>query len=254
MWFHKAPKPLSRYGWKRDIPDHRDCLYSVGMPEAIVLPTKIDLRSDCSSVENQGELGACTAHAIAGHLEFLETNWGTKGYLTVSRLFIYYNERLLEHTVNYDSGASLRDGIKTLVKTGYCWEAMWPYIINKFTTKPSRQCYENALQHKIVSYRSLRARRELMTCLAEGYPFVFGISVYESFESNVVAKTGVVPMPKSDEKLLGGHAVLCVGYDQLNQTFLVRNSWGANWGMKGYFTLPFEYVDALADDFWTIRK
>jgi C1A family cysteine protease len=94
----------------------------------------------------------------------------------------------------------------------------------------------------------------MLTCLTEGYPFVFGFAVYESFESPQVKRTGVVNMPKKGEVMLGGHAVMAVGFDQAKKRFLVRNSWGRNWGMSGYFTMPFEYLETLSADFWTIRR
>ena len=101
----------------------------------------------------------------------------------------------------------------------------------------------------------IRTLTEMKTCLAEGFPFVFGFAVYESFEAPEVAKTGVVVMPGKNEDLLGGHAVLAVGYDDTTQRILVKNSWGTKWGMRGYFTMPYAYVSnrELADDFWVIR-
>jgi C1A family cysteine protease len=95
----------------------------------------------------------------------------------------------------------------------------------------------------------------MRSCLAEGFPFVFGFTVYASFESAKVANTGVVPMPVLAEKVLGGHAVLAVGYNDKQKRFLVRNSWGTGWGMSGYFTIPYAYLtdSNLADDMWTIR-
>jgi C1A family cysteine protease len=108
----------------------------------------------------------------------------------------------------------------------------------------------------ILYQRLLPNLNQLKGCLALGYPFVFGFSVYESFESATVARTGKVPMPKPREALLGGHAVLTVGYDDVEERFLMRNSWGASWGMAGYFTMPFDYlVDPnLCDDFWTVKS
>lgn len=240
------------YGWQPDIPDSRDYLYRAIRP-VIRFPRAVDLRQQCSAIESQGSLGSCTAQALAGNLEFLD-NMLDKTYIDVSRLFIYYNERLLIDTVDYDSGASLRDGIKTLRSEGSCPEKMWPYDIKKFDIKPKAVCYTEAKGHTISSYHRITTLNEMLICLADGYPFVFGFTVYESFESAKVTKTGVVDMPKEGESALGGHAVMAVGYDQKTKCFLVRNSWGEDWGKKGYFTIPFKYLETLADDFWTIRK
>ncbi|MCX5715331.1 MAG: C1 family peptidase [Candidatus Omnitrophica bacterium] len=240
------------YGWVPDVPDQRDYLYRAIRP-VVRLPKEVDLCKLCSDVENQGALGSCTANALAGNLEFLD-NMNDAAYKDVSRLFIYYNERLLEGTVSSDSGASLRDGIKTLRKYGSCWEDRWPYIIKYFDRRPPQTCYAQARQHRIESYHRISTLSEMLACLCEGYPFVFGFSVYESFESKRVAATGVVNMPKKSEIVLGGHAVMAVGFNRKNKRFLVRNSWGTDWGMAGYFTMPYEYLETLAADFWTIRR
>ena len=240
-------------GWLPDIPDGRDFLYQGIKPKRLRLPAKVDLRGYCSAVENQGRLGSCTANALAGNIEFLD-NKTDLAYTNVSRLFIYYNERVLEKTVAADSGAMLRDGIKTLHKQGVCSESAWPYQIKNFAKKPSFNLYEEAQGHCIESYHRLTTHSDRLTCLGEGFPFVFGFAVYESFESAETARTGMASMPKKSERMLGGHAVLAVGFDQQDKRFIVRNSWGTSWGMNGYFTMPFEYLDQLADDFWTIRK
>lgn len=241
-----------RYGWIPDRPDQRDYFYRAIRP-VVRLPKETDLRGFCSEVENQGTLGSCTANALAGNLEYLDRKIDDE-YKDVSRLFIYYNERALEGTVDYDSGASLRDGIKTLRKLGACWETTWPYIIKRFTRKPSKESYKEAKKHRIESYYRINDLAEMLTCIAEGYPFVFGFAVYESFQSQKVANTGVVNMPAKKEKMLGGHAVMAVGYNQKQKRFLVRNSWGTEWGRYGYFTMPYEYLEKLAADFWTIRR
>lgn len=250
------PRKIARYGWIPDLPDHRDHFYAA-LPEVMAaLPTSVDLRPQCPPVYDQGQLGSCTANAIAGAMEFDEKKQNFQTIFTPSRLFIYYNERAIEGTVNQDSGAMIRDGVKSISKLGDCPESMWPYDITKFTQKPPSTCYTQAKKYKAVSYQKLiQDLNQFKGCLAGGYPFVFGFSVYESFESPEVAKTGHAPMPAPNEKALGGHAVLAVGYDDANQWFLVRNSWGGNWGMNGYFTLPYTYLinNGLASDFWTVR-
>ena len=245
----------SGYGWVPDIPDHRDFLYGAVVKVPAALPSSVDLRPQCPPIEDQGNLGSCTGNALAGALEFLEMKNGVK-FQDMSRLFIYYNERVIEHSVRSDSGAMIRDGIKTLAKQGVCGEKKWPYFISKFTKKPSAACYKEGMKHRISSYRRIITLDEMRACLAEGFPFVFGFTVYEDFESQKVAKTGIANMPKKSERLIGGHAVLAVGYNDTAKRFIVRNSWGTDWGMKGYFTLPYQYVSTrdLSDDFWTIRK
>jgi C1A family cysteine protease len=157
--------------------------------------------------------------------------------------------------VTSDSGASLRVGIKTLAKKGACAETLWPYKISRFADKPPAACYTEGKRHLITAYRRLSSLGDLRACLAQGFPFVFGFTVFESFEGKTVAETGVAPMPKKGERPLGGHAVLGVGYDDRLKRLICRNSWGAAWGQKGYFTLPYGFVDqGLADDFWTIEK
>jgi len=107
-----------------------------------------------------------------------------------------------------------------------------------------------------VGYQRVdRMLSQMKGCLADGFPFVFGFTDYESFESAEVARTGMLQMPKPREGVVGGHAVLAVGYDDKTERFMVRNSWGTSWGKRGYFTMPYSYMltDNLSDDFWTIR-
>jgi C1A family cysteine protease len=255
MKFERATTSKHLRGWIPDLPDHRDFLYAALRPAGVRLPKSVDLRPNMSPVENQGQIGSCTANALAGALEFLEVKSG-QPLVDLSRLFIYYNERAVEHTISSDSGAMIRDGIKTLASLGVCPEKEWPYVITTFTKKPSAVCYKDAKKHTISSYHRIASLSEMRACLAEGYPFVFGFSVYESFESPTVARTGVVALPKPRERQLGGHAVCAVGYDDKASRLLVRNSWGPDWGMKGYFTMPYDYVanNNLSDDFWTVRS
>lgn len=243
------------YGWLPDLPDHRDLLYSAVKPKAVRLPASVDLRAGCSPVENQKTLGSCTANALVGALEFLEKKTGTP-FVDLSRLFVYYNERVIEGSVNSDNGAFLRDGIKSLAKQGVCSEKSWPYKLTAYKKKPSATCYTAAKKHTITSYHRLNAVDEMRACLADGYPFVFGFTVYESFESQAVTKSGILDMPKPNEKNVGGHAVMAAGYDDAAKRFLIRNSWDTDWGQAGYFTMPYDYLADrnLSDDFWTIRS
>ena len=249
-------RQLARYGWVPDIPDFRDKMYGAVRAIPATLPKHVDLRPNCSPVEDQGQLGSCTANALVGALEFLEVKDKVARFINLSRLFVYYNERVIEGSVNSDAGAMLRDGIKTLAKQGVCSETNWPYNIANFTKKPPQGCYQEALKFQILTYARIVTVDEMRATLADGFPFVFGFSVYESFESSQVAKTGVVNLPEAGERQLGGHAVLGVGYDDANKRFTVRNSWGTGWGMKGYFTIPYAYLAnrSLADDFWTVRR
>jgi C1A family cysteine protease len=207
-------------------------------------------------VLDQGQLGSCTANAIASAHRFDQIKQGAVQVFAPSRLFIYYNERVMEHTTSEDSGAMIRDGIKSIASDGVCAESMWPYAIPKFATRPTQPCYEAATDHQAVSYqRILQTPMQMRGCLASGYPFVFGFAVYESFESPAVTTTGVVPLPSPGESMLGGHAVLAVGYDDESQRFLAMNSWGSAWGDRGYFTIPYAYLTdgGLSADFWTVR-
>jgi C1A family cysteine protease len=250
------PLKIKHYGWIPDLPDQRDFMYAAPMEMLRALPPKQDLSGKCPLVYDQGQLGSCTANAIGAAHQFEQMRQAQKKAFMPSRLFIYYNERAIEGTVGQDAGGMIRDGIKSVVKLGVCPETDWPYVVTQFTKKPSQPCYAEALDHQVVSYqRVTQSLNQMKGCLAAGFPFVFGFSVYESFESPAVAKSGKVPMPGAGEKMLGGHAVLAVGYNDKNQCFIVRNSWSSKWGKKGYCFMPYAYLtDAhLASDFWTIR-
>ncbi len=244
-----------RYGWLPDLPDQRDTLFGAVRAVPATLPPAADLRDLCSAVEDQGPLNSCTGNALAGALEVLERKDKVR-VVNLSRLFIYYNERVIEHATASDNGAMLRDGIKTLAHQGVCSEQKWRYVPLKVSTPPTPACYEEATRHQITSYQRLLTLDQMRTCLADGFPFVFGFTVYESFESQRVAETGVVHMPQPGERGVGGHAVVAVGYDDKERRFLVRNSWGKDWGMNGYFTMPYNYLAnrSLSDDLWTIRR
>jgi hypothetical protein len=200
--------------------------------------------------------GNCTANAIGAALQFDELKQKEANPFQPSRLFIYYNERVMENTVNSDSGARIRDGIKSVAKTGYCPETEWLYDITKFAVRPPAICYQDAKKYKALSYqRVMQSLSQMKGCLAAGTPFVAGFSVYESIRNAEVEKTGNIPLPQQKEALLGGHAILIVGYDDTKQVFNLRNSWGDGWGDGGYGTLPYAYLSSprLASDFWVIN-
>ena len=242
------------YGWVRDFPDARDYLYAG--TRVSDLPPSCDLRPQCPPIYDQGTLGSCTANALAAAIEF-DLLKDRKRAFTPSRLFIYFLERAIADTVAQDAGAQLRDGIKAVTKIGAPPESDWPYEIAKFAETPPEPAFFAAAQGLVKSYfRVPQDIWQMRSCLADGYPFAFGFTAYKSFESPAVARTGKVPMPKSDERLLGGHAVVAVGYRDDDRTFIVRNSWGPLWGREGYFLMPYEYLITphLAGDCWTVRS
>lgn len=246
-----------RYGWRRDLPDHRDHYYTAPFNLLEALPSSVDLRPSCPPVYDQGNLGACTANALAGLMEYAELRAAAPSPWTPSRLFLYYNERALEGTTATDGGATLRDGIKVAARLGVCPEAMWPYDVAKFATQPPKRCYAEAQRDRISAYlRIPQTLLQLKTRLAEGFPFAFGFTVYSSMETRQVARTGHVPLPSPGDSTMGGHAVCAVGFSDADQVLILRNSWGEGWGDHGYGYMPYAYaVDAgLAADFWTIRS
>lgn len=252
------------YGWKKDRPDERDQFHDFSSNKMLRLNLidKIDLRSKCPPIYDQGNLGSCTANAIAAAYEFdmmHEFRGNDQAIIpfTPSRLFIYYNERAMEGSISEDAGAEIRDGIKSLNAIGICSEELYPYDISKFTEKPADKCYELAKGHKAVAYKKVNQNlNDMKQTLVLGYPIVFGFSVYESFETLEMATTGKMTIPKADETLLGGHAVMAVGYDDEKQVFIVRNSWSEKWGDKGYFYMPYSFITNpdYASDFWTVFR
>ncbi|GGC79699.1 C1 family peptidase [Undibacterium terreum] len=249
------PSKIAGYGWMPDLPDHRDhgFVLPAGAP---LLPPKVDLRPYCPPVLSQGQkIGSCTSNAICNAYRFNQMKQSGKNFMP-SRLFIHYNARAMIGTQRMNHGAPIREAIKSIAKQGVCHERDWPYIAKKYATKPPKSAYTEALLHQAVSYQRLKQDLEhLKACLAGGHPFVFGLTVYDSFESDAVAASGTLKMPGKKESMAGGHAVLAVGYDDKTERFTVMNSWGDQWGKKGYFTVPYAYLleSNLAADFWTIR-
>lgn len=265
-----------KYTLKWDKPDERDLLFEdhhiykslkveAGTQEEFAkkLPAKVDLRPEMPPVFDQGHLGSCTANSLCGLREYYDLKHGDATEL--SRLFLYWHEREMEGHVDEDSGASLRDGMKVLHKIGVCPERYFPYQIEHFADKPSEEAEQAAAKYRIKGYHRVRDLHGLKVALAHGMPVAFGMLVFESFESPEVAETGMAPLPQDGEQFLGGHAVLAVGYDDEMGCVIVRNSWGEQWGDKGYFYLPYEFfmpldepmvvgdqlIDRLVIDMWT---
>lgn len=248
----------NKFRWLPDPPDSRDHIYQLAR---VALAPSVDLRQYCSSIEDQGQLGSCTGNAIAGMIELIDKK--NNKNLDVSRLFIYYQERVIEGTVRYDAGAYIRDGLKAVNQYGAPLESLWPYTISKFATKPTTQAYTDALNRKVTGYARCANLAAIKDALAAGTPVTIGFNVYSSFESgwgdipHGQPGSGIMPMPdKRTETLLGGHAVCVVGYnDNLNGGRLIcRNSWGTSWGDNGYFYMPYGVINdtSMSSDFWTI--
>jgi C1A family cysteine protease len=244
--------PIHTYGLIPDRQDPRDCAAPMRITGA--LPPIVDLRDKCPPVYNQGQLGSCTANAIVGLREYWEVAHG-KPLTTLSRLMLYYQERAMEGTIQEDAGAQIRDGMKALVKVGVCPETDWPYDISTFADKPDdySQCLSDAAPWRINAYHRVSDLDGLRQQLAGGFPLVMGIQVYAGMESPATARTGIVKVPKKGERLLGGHAILAVGYNDHIRHVTIRNSWGAAWGAAGYGFLPYTYFSkaGLVNDLWT---
>jgi len=242
-----------RLGIHPDIHDHRDFMFDPPDRARRHAPLSVDLRPHCPPVFDQSRLNACSANAIASLIWYDEFAAGRLHTSAPSRLFIYYNERAAENLVARNAPVSLRDGYRSVIRHGVCREERWPYRIERFARRPPPRCYREAKDLRALSY--LRIRREISfmrACLAIGRPFTVAIAVYESFMRPAVRKAGIIPLPRRGERLLGGHALLVVGYEQRQRHFIVRNSWGVHWGIAGYAHMPDAYLEhpRLAWDAW----
>lgn len=259
------------YGWRPDLPDPRDRIYNLEftVKRGFDLPPKVSLRSGMPPVYNQGELGSCTANGSGAAIEYAEKRQHeTEGGYTPSRLFIYYNERRVEGSIDQDSGAQVRTALKVLNEYGAPPENDWPYDIGRFTVQPSEDAYNIGKQHRALQYHRILpggAGASIRTALAQGLPVVFGFTVPEMFEEEGWnPATSYLPLPSPHEQFIGGHCVLCTGYDFSREHFHdqsvyeVRNSWGEGWGEGGYFWMDHRWLDEperlLSSDFWVIQK
>lgn len=239
-----------RFGWIPDLPDHRDFQRVPSLLKA--LPERVDLRPKCPPVLDQEDIGSCTANAISNAHRFDQMKQGVASPIQPSRLFTYWNARAHENTVESDSGCMIRDGFRSIVQQGVPSEEEWPYITGRFRETPPPAAYRAALDHQALVYRRVsQSIQDMQSCLAEGFPFVFGFTVYEHFDSDV-ANDYIANMPLAGAGVLGGHAVLCVGYDAPRRLFIIQNSWGTDWGYHGFFGMPYAYATDpdLSSDFW----
>lgn len=245
------------YGWKRDLPSPFDPIHEhLSLAEAPIL-AESDMRPHWPKPYDQGALGSCTGNGLGGAVHYVLKKDGlvADSWLP-ARNFIYWNERSAEGTVSSDAGANIRDGVRVIQNKGVPDEKFWPYAVENFTQRPSSLAFKEALKHRTLSAgRVTQSHPNLRACLSQGFNVVFGFSVFESFESDEVASTGIVPMPSSREELLGGHCAVLVGHNDARGRYIVRNSWGLDWGLKGYFEIPYAYIetDLLASDFWAVK-
>lgn len=199
-------------------------------------------------IYDQGNLGSCVSNAIALYIYYLLK-------INPSRLYIYFNGRAVgNYNLNEDTGLNVRDGCKSIQKYFITNENNCPYIINNFSKLPDFNAYNNAIKFSDMNYYSVNQTiPSIKSCLNNNLPVIFGIAVYSSFYN--ASQTGIVPMPDiNSENLLGYHCILIIGYDDNMQRFKCANSWGINWGINGYFYLPYNYVlnINLSFDFWCI--
>lgn len=222
------------------------------------VPAKVDLRPLMTPVENQGQLSSCTANAIAGAYEYLIKKH-LKAHIDTSRLFIYYNARWRANEQNEDVGSVIQYGVESLQTFGACNEKIWPYKENAVLKKPSKSSYNEAARFRVLDMQQVDVKLDIWKrCLAEGYPIIFGCVLFDTFD-DCMNNGGIVPMP--DPKSVGRgehgrHAMLCVGYSDIDKVFIVRNSWGADWGDEGYCYMPYNYLMSEklnGGDCWMIR-
>ena len=253
----QAPtKPTRKYALRRQEYDKRDHAYSDAYQPALKLPIRTDLRSLAPPAWDQGTVGTCHAEMTCAAMCVARGQAGLP-YLDPSVLFSAYTTRALEGHANEDSGATIRSTFKAAAAFGVCSSETWPYIVARLCVRPTPKSYAEAKLHEAIQYQFLsQSAAELRGALANGHVWGFGITVYESFESAQVARTGLVPMPKPTEQALGGHALLCVGYDDLRARFLIRNSWGTGWGIDGHCWMPYSYIlnPNLAFNHGTIQR
>jgi len=212
---------------------------------------KVDLRTWCSPIEEQLHLGSCVGQSIIGAFELMLNKNYPDHFKDLSRLFVYYNARVIEGDPDLDIGVYVRDGIKAVNKWGVCSEEHWPYLTDKFATVPDAQSYLDAKTRSIKSYYRIKSIKDMISTIDAGYPIVTGIEVFGDFDNIGINSNPIIPMPKDTDESLGGHAITIVGYDNSKEYFICRNSYGEQWGDKGYFYMPYSYAELYVSDAWS---
>ena len=231
-------------------PDLRDKNYT---KQNVPIAREIDLRQWDSLVESQGQLGSCVGNAITNAYELLVKQKRPTDFIDLSRLFVYYNARVIEETVNEDYGVVyMRNALKGCNHYGLCTELLWPYDESKFAEKPSEEAYNDGLKRPIISYATVNGITNMLEVLNLGYPIVIGMETYEGF-MELDQTNSVISMPELDSEMLGGHAMTIVGYSLPHQQFLVKNSFGEDWGADGYCWMPFDYVKKYVFERWVFE-
>ena len=236
----------NKYRVKADRPDWRDFIYA---PVKSPLTDSIDMRHWASPVEDQLHLGSCTGQAVVGAYELIINKEIPTKFVDLSRLFVYYNARLIEGGTDEDIGAYVRDAVKGVQQYGVCKEQLWPYNIKKFAIAPTNESYQEAKTRNIKNYYRVLTLEDMLDAMNNYQPIVFSIQIYDAFEYMEFGNC-VMTMPKPDESPIGGHAMCMVGYDLKTERMLARNSFGKDWCMGGYCWIPFEYVRTEVMDSW----
>jgi C1A family cysteine protease len=226
--------------------DYRDYIYK---PKNQTLSSFVDLREANSLVEDQSSLGSCTGQALTAAYELMTMKKYPTKFIELSEMFVYYNSRTFDNTVDVDIGATIKNGLKGLKTYGVCKEELWPYDIEKFTVKPSEEAYAEALQRKIPTYYLVLGQNNIIDALNSGYPVIIGIDIFESF-MYLDKNNYMLSVRDYNDNPMGGHALLIVGYDLDKKSFLVQNSFGPEWGLNGYFYMTFEYADEYVFESW----
>lgn len=235
-----------KYKFRADPRDLRDRLYT---PTQTPPRVRVDLRAWATTIEEQDHLGSCTGQAAVGAYE-LQMFFEKQYRLDLSRLFVYYNSRLVGGDVTQDEGAYIRDVIKALKEYGVCAEVLWPYKIDQFAVRPDEGSYEDAKKRTIKNYYRLIDIDDIIDALNNNYPILFGMLVYDSFDFVNRDREYIVELPQPKESPVGAHAMCLVGYDQSRKLLIARNSFGKDWGDQGYCWIPYDYVKSEFIDMW----